>query len=668
MEKRMMPVMAVPPEYQMYYQQQHQQHQHDRQSPYQHQHQHQHRQFHPENEYEYVRREHGYDFMPPSQYVPSRSLSEDSEEETADPPIRIEVPGSDISESVRDSSVYEMDYDPIKERRRKTHVVRGKPVKLKKQYRRSQPLQALPEHYQDDDFMEQRENQQLRRSSSRRELEEEDARQVGRSRSRGGRGGVNSSFYTRETQKTKQRHRRAGSISQVIVTPGAPDEAVHMTKSHKRQSPLPAAHAYDHLNQPRPDYRSRRVSGYGDENRYVDDEVEEIRQVPTAFSYHSDDSTEDNGSNLSRYDIEKKEEEYRKLVGRNRSRKSRSPSEMARQRSYDNQRRSDVPSDLESFTTPAYRSRSRGRDPNSVSGRLIDAPREQRSDNHISRRLSHSKDVRDSIEGIEVPLGMQPRARSATRDLAVDGAYSNKPYAEDRPMEHGCYVEDARLLKQDLKQRKKLEAKERQEIAKPKGIFGRIKDSVRGEKPSREMLENAWSQELREKGSLFEKEPPSMESDLSPHPPHQQYDARAPYPYDNAYYEQPFVRQGSRPLPPGAVPPPLAHPRRDSPYDPRFVPPPDFAYGGRDPDVRYAHPSGKPFQSSRPVTPTLRANPDHRQRHVPLATSMSKHYRSQHQKLGMRSGNRGNQSPRGLQFDPTLASPVPRNKGIVGCY
>lgn len=79
------------------------------------------------NEYEYVPREHGFDYMPPSRYVPSRSYTDDddTDELTTDPEVKIEVPGSDLSESV------EVDYEDVRAKLRPTPVVQGKPIKVK---------------------------------------------------------------------------------------------------------------------------------------------------------------------------------------------------------------------------------------------------------------------------------------------------------------------------------------------------------------------------------------------------------------------------------------------------------------------------------------------------------------------------------------------------------
>ncbi|KAL3921633.1 MAG: hypothetical protein SGARI_006633, partial [Bacillariaceae sp.] len=68
-----------------------------------------------DNEYEYVRKEYGYDFVPPSRYVPSHSMSDDdddiADEETIEvqwqgaAPVKIIQPRSELSASLPEEDV-----------------------------------------------------------------------------------------------------------------------------------------------------------------------------------------------------------------------------------------------------------------------------------------------------------------------------------------------------------------------------------------------------------------------------------------------------------------------------------------------------------------------------------------------------------------------------------
>ena len=83
--------------------------------------------------------------------------------------------------------------------------------------------------------------------------------------------------------------------------------------------------------------------------------------------------------------------------------------------------------------------------------------------------------------------------------------------------------------------------------------------------------------------------------------------------------------------------------------------------------------SAVPFDSFRVPTPPLRCNPDHRQRPVPMAQSMSKHYSRAHQ-LPVKGG-RGNRIPEtrpgrsGQQRPKYVKEPIQQyGDPRLGCY
>lgn len=612
-----------------------------------HQHNRHYQQQHPvlPNQYEYVRREHGFDYMPPSQYVPSRSMSEDSEDISAAPPIKIEVAGSDLSVSVVES------FDVPIDRRHKTPVVRGKPVKTKSSSRRVDKEELgrqppRPQHYR----------------SSRKELEDDERKGKDYRTARG----AESSHYKRDTPKLKSRtrsepvYRDEDPSLLVESSPEMQSRSSRRGKTPKRQQVV------DHRSEPdSPGYTGHsQKRGHRSHSRGAvhGGDPASIPRVPTAFSYHSEDSVENPPPETLRYGLEDEENEYR--MHSHISRKPAAGWERNQGKDHSRRRHRQV-DDLDQFTTPAYQSRY-GREASSVPGRVIETPRDDRMDKHRTRR--RSRDVREQppLEMFEPPLGMEPVRPSGADDFDVElsiGPYADEAYYDDPRMEQGYFKGDSR---HPAKGRTMHENKPREEKKKAKGILGRIRDSVLKEKVDKRDGERAWGQELREKGSIFEKSPGSFDTDMSPRPQYQLDvpSARVPYPYDENYYEQ-SMRMPSKHVAPGSVPPPRPHPRRES-FDHRRTPPEDYMYDD-GPELRLAQPSGKPFQTSRATTPTLRANPDHRQRYVAMNTSMSKHYRSQHQGIGTGGQLRGNQSPR-LQYDPTQVNNTQRRKKFGGCY
>jgi hypothetical protein len=583
-----------------------------------------------EDEYEYVRREHGFDYMPPSQYVPSRSMSEETDEITEDAaPVAANKMLDILSSSSYDDDdddlshsdngghdEVEYSYQPVvvnsRRKQQKTPpVVRGKPVDVKRLARKmekhARTHQAVPQHYR-----------------SHREAAPPPVPQ--------------------EEMEYRRKHKSSSSKAKVPRSPEEAyleDDAPILPQSSPRQAPRrPVVRSekmpkgYDRHQ------KMRRQSDFGDENDYTEDEPEDVPSVPTAFSYESgDDSMDDpDSAKLSRYEIEARKEVY-----------TTKPHKKKKERHIKVDGRGKRRGELETFTKPAYQRRSR-KEQSPVSEVVIEAPlRERRSETHKkSHRRSKSREFREPVERFEEPLGIeQPRDDTLT-DYGLEVSmndYRNQPYYDDRRMAPG-YVSD------DPMERVHGTAEKR----RSKGIFGRIKNGFLGEKSSKRIVENAWGQELREMDDLLGKTQTSFGSDLSPYPRYQvdEPSARVPYPYEDGYYEQ-GGRMTSKPLPPVPVQPPHphSHPRRQSPYDQR-LPPPDYMYDG-GPGRKPAQSSGKPFQTSRTATPILRANPDQRHRYIPMNTSMSKQYRSQHQGMG-------GAPPRGSQSPSAQA-----RRGIFGC-
>lgn len=92
------------------------------------------------NEYEYVRKEYGFDYMPPSRYVPSMSGDTD-EYSDADPPGKIEMPDSDLTGSI------EVEYEDFHGSQPKaTPVVWGKTIKISSSQPTSRKKRVMGAH------------------------------------------------------------------------------------------------------------------------------------------------------------------------------------------------------------------------------------------------------------------------------------------------------------------------------------------------------------------------------------------------------------------------------------------------------------------------------------------------------------------------------------------
>ena len=184
------------------------------------------------------------------------------------------------------------------------------------------------------------------------------------------------------------------------------------------------------------------------------------------------------------------------------------------------------------------------------------------------------------------------------------------------------------------------------------------------EKGGKRVVERAWDQDLRGKGSLFENSADSFETEKSSHPqyPRDARSSRAPIPPANKrYYEQPPIRIPSRHV----ATPPRTRSRQES-FERRRTRSVDYVYAEGPPEIHQLQASGKPFQSTRVTTPTLRANPDNRQRYGAINTATPKQYRSQYQGIGSSGHPRGNPSPH-LHYDSAQVNNHQRRMRFSGC-
>lgn len=642
-----------------------------------------------ETQYEYVRREHGYDFMPPSRYVPSQSLSEE-EDESEDPRTHIEMPKSDLSDSFEEDKggAYGTAYKPNKDpswgvpQRGKHNVstarISNQKARRRQEHERQVPMQQtrarnsprLPPHQEETYPSEPRElpYRVERPSKSPHHRRSEEGRRAPQRQP----SPYNETRPSRHSYPNDDYHRHAQSPTNGYHDPRGPGnyEEDYRRSTTPRGSGTPKS--------------SGTPTG---------------RPLQTAYSYASD-SDEDTFD--SRYEVgrtrQRQKPKQRELSGWGESEKSFN--------AYWRHKRS---SPLDDFVTPAYRQRADSGASSNIPPRVIG---ESRYPEEMHR--GPSPEARDPIveERVRISEAAETRKRSSSRDFGMHQrrpSISKERYYEER-RESNHQPQQAQYRKMSNRELNELKRQEVMKATKEKrrsrGILGRIRDSVRGgahkgakkkamaaapkhtpqtnNNPYLDDDDQTLNQELRRKGSLFEKSPLSERSDDNPHYQFDVPSARVPYPYDDVdqYQQSSRGRQNTPPAP--EFEPPHQRTRRPTAYD-RPPPAEEYWYDSHNEGVemRRARSGAVPFESTRPPAPPLRRNPERPHRQIPLAASMSKHYRDTtmqkqvqeqlHQSNGIGKAqvtsipHRGPQSP-DLNFDSRRVKTMPKSKGFIGCY
>ena len=538
-------------------------------------------------EYEYVPQEHGYDYAPPSQYVPSHSI-EDSDDDDYHTEAIVIVPGSDISLSVNDDWVGEVPY-----------------------------YNSRPKG-----------SRGSRESAGRRQ--------------------TTDMYHQTETEKhypreTKGRGRRE-----------APEDIF------RRESP---ENPYLRERNDEEDYRHRMeklAMSESDERANMS-----IKRVPTAYSYHSDDSAGDfleEKSTRSRYKAGL-DDEYEKTRHIKDGRKSpRSPlSSLAGWGSVGSfnerwrKKRSDIseeeyssavfhkldtaPEEYESSFDNRSRGRSQSREPEPRHDRSKSRERGRSYSHERGRSHSREKGRSKSRERARYP---RDRSSSFDRENAGDRFHMNEQ-KRNVPTEQ-LFVD--KELYREARDDYGVDFKVKASKKKSRGIFGMLRGKkekvVLSEKDTVNVFDHQDRQRQhfhgrqersRGKAALFERPPPSTRSDVS-----YEFDERPPYRYQD--YGRPSRARSSNSSQE------YKDPRRESGRESQYIYDSHREDDWDYPTTRSSSPanltrtrstaSAVPFDSFRVPTPPLRFNPDQRHRPVPMAHSMSKHY--------MRSG-KGNRIP-----------------------
>jgi hypothetical protein len=556
-------------------------------------------------EYEYVTQEHGYDYVPPSQYVPSHSIDESDDDEYHTEAVVVMIPGSDISGSLGDD-MYGM-RDPYRRPQAPLPIPLPPPAREKRSHRG--PVE-MP----------------YRRQATEK-------------------------AYPRETEKPYPREPKEKSRREP------------MENSFRREAPEKP------YSRERKHEIFRQSETETDQNDFNDANLG-IKRVPTAFSYNSDDSAEnflEEKYSGSRYATGREDvvDEYERPRARNDER--RSPAKMGWGDSITGfnehwrKKRADIAEEEHSV---AYKKSGTG---------LEDF--ESRLD-HRNRRGDHNRETtQPQGRSHNRERGRHPRARSNSleREDDEDGFHGSERRRNPSKQRHyggeGNYASHPES--RDDYGTSRFSPK-RSEGKKSRGILGRIRGSVRGKKGRGVLVEtdifesrdkqHCQNREERPRGkvALFERPPPSTRSDVS-----YEYSSgeRSPYRYED--YDRPSRER----LP--ASPQEYEPPRRRSGREPQYH------YESPREDDDWDHPttrssspanvprtrsssSAVPFNSFRVPTPPLRFNPDHRQRPVPMAQSMAKHYDRAHQQQ-VRGGS-GNRIPEVRQGRPK--NMIPHKQGL----
>ncbi|KAG7356010.1 hypothetical protein IV203_000696 [Nitzschia inconspicua] len=214
-----------------------------------------------ENQYEYVRKEFGFDYVPPSQYVPSHSLSEDDEDgeeiehddtETFElqyqgaSPVKIIQPRSELSGSVQPEDDI---YVPRKSIRKVHHA---NPQHVRKLYQPTRSTHLLPEKEEEEVVLYDPDERELTRNRQHRTIPS-----------------------IRENPRNPPQRRTT-----------ATEEAFRSKGSNRSHRPEPGFSREEH------DRETHRTRHYRSEDDVDDLGDLDIERVQTAFSYNSDDSAE----------------------------------------------------------------------------------------------------------------------------------------------------------------------------------------------------------------------------------------------------------------------------------------------------------------------------------------------------------------------------------------
>ena len=571
------------------------------------------------NEYEYVRREHGFDFMPPSRYVPSRSMSEDTDEYSEDPQIQLQMTESDLT-------AVEIEYEKNYIKPKATPVVRGKTIKGSPFKSRGK---AVHRHASNDD---QETRHRLQMKLVAEEFKQKNAKSHWYQASAGGRREPNLDEYNKRKQRgsgeytQKKQHRNHANLEMDIPT------AYSYTSEESRGSRTPKE----------PRYNMRPETGQDEVYRTRGKNTFQSVASPAHIPYRY-------GWTRSSRDVVVKD--FSKPTFQNPVHATNSPGRVIatpREHRSDKQGRRDRRShSLETRQPP----------PEVYIAPTLDVePRRHREHGHEPTLTEPQFEMDRRRHGrrrdTEPPSEMEPRCRSRRRERDLEATPASGPYEEPE------YHDHPRQEPADYRQYPSHILNNNNEKRRP-GVLIRFMNTVRGERSKKGVPEHReWHHpgQYEQERSTYRRPPGSFETEVSPYyPPHRDdlLPDGAPYTFED--YEN--FAQGPMGPTRGHSSSPRQPPRRHKSKSPgrnhrsQTEPVPDRP---RTPN-RLLHQSSKPshmeYTSNTPIvyatSPRVRGGPEHRQR----ATGHHVQYPIQNHGEARRINAKGGRSPGTLQFD-----------------
>lgn len=734
-----------------------------------------------ESQYEYVRREYGYDYVPPSQYAPSRSPDSEDEYESvavkkaysAVAPVKILAPPSDLSGSVDDGDVL-IPKHQVQNRANVQDVVttRRHGSKHRMGYPK-RPSETNPIHPRST-IMEGEEEGELIHRSSRRHQEHRQLLPIPRKQPVERHGHSNRK---KECKKHEQRE-QYGKLSQIPDRrPGEEDCGAYRSDRHRRRSVEVKSDGRNRRSYPT-SYINKRGQR---EDEDIDDYVA-IEPVQTAFSYSSNDSAEvliQEKSKGSRYNSTQKKD------GTNRRDERYGVSNFeAREEEYDLGKGSGSTDIAETDIAEKLRQETMNGSYEDIDDNLSASQLYSENDKTETRRNTSSLDDfakprydRKKRMSNEIKQAWDEKVyrsrpyQDETRDVHIRGSMKSQAWGASPPLQ----TRHEKIQRRDIEKHNENIIRERDdydqnwdgqtedrsfhttpsgEVASDyeyferksqqpslqysripndkkrgsRGFLGRIRDSVRGQKKSSTAplvspAENFHLYDDDEKSigfshlrrlpnktsGLFEQIQPSVRSevsvenrrvsnsyggDLPSSSPsgeeimtytHHERDPRLPSDKRHGHHhDRPDIPRNSRRSSNQPVDEKTSHwiqrhrsdfsdynddDRRQ--YEEAYWESASAEYSGQSPEKNHPMPlsgtsSAVPFQSIRTETPVLRANPDLRQRHLPVSHTISRHYSKgclspYHQQSKLAPTNTSTQPVRGLKV-PKKSSQTVRGK------
>ena len=565
------------------------------------------------NEYEYVRREHGFDFMPPSRYVPSRSMSEDTDEYSDDPQIQLQMTESDLT-------AVEVEYDQTYMKPKATPVVRGKTIKATPYFKSNEKRVVRPPSHRNASNDDQEARHRLQMKLVAEEFKQKNSKSHWYQSSTGGRRDPNIDEYSKKKHRgsrdldQKRNRRNHANLEMDIPT------AYSYTSEESRGAMTPKESRYNmrletgekEVYRPRGQAFQSPASPAHIPYRYG--WTRSSRDVVVKDFSKPTFQKATNATNTPRRAIASPREHRSDKHRRSHSRETREPPPEVY---------IEPPLDVEARRHGQHRD-------NGYEPPLTD-PRFEMDRRRRSRHRDHEPEPHTEMES---------RHRSRRREHDREASPAIGPFAEP---EYHQYPSE--VLSNNKEKRRP-------------GVLSRFMNTVRGEKSRKGVMESGeWHnrEQYEQERIAYGRSPGSFESEVTPYYPPRRYNVTAgvPYPFedDDYYTEGPIVPKRGHSSNP-------RQPPRNKSKSPgrnhRSQTEPVYEHRPQTPD-RVMRRSSKPSHTGQanatPVvyatSPRVHGGPDHHQR----AIRHHIQYPSQHHGAATTIKAKGNRSPGTLQFN-----------------